>query len=69
MPNLALFIPSLPTLDLTGVFDILLVAFVVYEALMVVSQVRAFRGRGERPAFGTCRFAGSTRFLSRRRGD
>jgi diadenylate cyclase len=41
MPNLARFIPSLPTLDLTGVFDILLVAFVVYEALTVVRGTRA----------------------------
>ena len=41
MPNLARFIPSLPTLDLTGAFDILLVAFVVYEALTVVRGTRA----------------------------
>ena len=41
MPNLGRFIPSLPTLDLTGVFDILLVAFVVYEALTVVRGTRA----------------------------
>ena len=41
MPNLARFIPSLPTLDLTGVLDILLVAFVVYEALTVVRGTRA----------------------------
>ena len=41
MPNPARFIPSLPTLDLTGVFDILLVAFVVYEALTVVRGTRA----------------------------
>ena len=41
MPHLARFIPSLPTLDLTGVIDILLVAFVVYEALMVVRGTRA----------------------------
>ena len=41
MPKLARFIPSLPTLDLTGALDILLVAFVVYEALMVVRGTRA----------------------------
>src|ERR1039458_958732 len=41
MPNLTRFIPSLPTLDLTGALDILLVAFVVYEALMVVRGTRA----------------------------
>ena len=35
------FIPSLPTLDLTGVIDIVLVAFVVYEVLMVVRGTRA----------------------------
>ena len=28
--------PSLPNLSLTGVIDILVVAFVVYQALMVV---------------------------------
>ncbi|MCU1235253.1 MAG: hypothetical protein JWP63_3220 [Candidatus Solibacter sp.] len=39
--RLARFIPSLPNLDLTGVIDILLVAFVVYEALMVVRGTRA----------------------------
>ena len=41
MPNLGRFIPSLPTLDLTGALDILLVAFVVYEALTVVRGTRA----------------------------
>jgi diadenylate cyclase len=41
MPSLARFMPSLPTLDLTGVLDILLVAFVVYEALAVVRGTRA----------------------------
>jgi diadenylate cyclase len=41
MHRLARFIPSLPTLDLTGVIDILLVAFLVYEALMVVRGTRA----------------------------
>ena len=34
MPNLARFIASLPTLDLTGAFDILLVAF-VFPVLIV----------------------------------
>src|SRR6266542_3995338 len=32
---------SLPALDLTAIIDILLVAFVVYEALMVVRGTRA----------------------------
>jgi diadenylate cyclase len=41
MHRLARFIPSLPTLDLAGVIDILLVAFLVYEALMVVRGTRA----------------------------
>src|SRR3974390_186818 len=41
MHDPARFIPSLPTLDLTGTLDILLVAFVVYEALMVVRGTRA----------------------------
>src|SRR5260370_218461 len=41
MPDPARFIPSLPTLDLTGALDILLVAFVVYEALTVVRGTRA----------------------------
>src|SRR5437764_13470250 len=41
MPHLARFIPSLPNLDLTGALDILLVAFVVYEVLMVVRGTRA----------------------------
>jgi diadenylate cyclase len=39
--RLARFIPSIPNLDLAGVIDILLVAFVVYEALMVVRGTRA----------------------------
>jgi diadenylate cyclase len=39
--RLARFIPSTPTLDLTGIIDILLVAFVVYEALTVVRGTRA----------------------------
>src|SRR5215468_7646412 len=33
--------PALPTLTLTGVIDILVVAFLVYEALMVVRGTRA----------------------------
>jgi diadenylate cyclase len=41
MPNLRRYSPSLPTLDLTGVLDILLVAFVVYEAIQVVRGTRA----------------------------
>jgi diadenylate cyclase len=41
MHRLARFIPSIPTLDLAGVIDILLVAFLVYEALMVVRGTRA----------------------------
>jgi len=41
MPNLARYIPSLPTLDLIGVLDILLVAFVIYEAINVVRGTRA----------------------------
>jgi diadenylate cyclase len=41
MSILARFIPSLPALDLTGALDILLVAFVVYEALTVVRGTRA----------------------------
>ena len=34
-------LPSLPELHLTGVIDILLVAFLVYQALMVVRGTRA----------------------------
>ncbi|MEO8596879.1 MAG: diadenylate cyclase CdaA [Candidatus Solibacter sp.] len=41
MPNLARYIPSLPTLDFIAVLDILLVAFVVYEAIAVVRGTRA----------------------------
>ena len=41
MPHLSRFMPSLPTLDLTGVIDILVVAFLVYQALMVVRGTRA----------------------------
>src|SRR5437899_2018967 len=39
--RLARFIPSIPTLDLTGVIDILVVAVLVYEMLMVVRGTRA----------------------------
>ena len=34
-------LPSLPTLDVTGVIDILVVAFLVYQCLMVVRGTRA----------------------------
>src|SRR6266487_4323703 len=37
----ARLISSLPTLDLTAILDIVLVAFIVYEALMVVRGTRA----------------------------
>lgn len=41
MPHLLQFVPSLPNLSLTGAIDILVVAFVVYQALMVVRGTRA----------------------------
>jgi diadenylate cyclase len=41
MPHMPRFMPSVPTLDLTGVIDILVVAFLVYETLMVVRGTRA----------------------------
>lgn len=41
MPHLLRFVPSLPNLSLTGTIDILVVAFVVYQALMVVRGTRA----------------------------
>ena len=41
MTRISRYFSLLPTLDLTGVLDILLVAFVVYEALMVVRGTRA----------------------------
>src|SRR6202140_3592477 len=41
MPRLLRFVPSLPNLGLTGAIDILVVAFVVYQALMVVRGTRA----------------------------
>ncbi len=41
MPHPPRFVPSLPNLGLTGIIDILVVAFVVYQALMVVRGTRA----------------------------
>src|SRR5437899_9705918 len=41
MPRLARFLPALPTLTFIDVIDILLVAVLVYEALMVVRGTRA----------------------------
>src|SRR5471032_1347609 len=41
MPHLLRFVPSMPNLSLTGIIDILVVAFVVYQALMVVRGTRA----------------------------
>ena len=41
MPRFERLMPALPTLTLTGVIDILVVAFLVYEALMVVRGTRA----------------------------
>ena len=41
MFHLSRFFSLLPTLDLTGALDIVLVAFVVYQALMVVRGTRA----------------------------
>jgi diadenylate cyclase len=41
MPRSNPFLASLPNLDLTAVVDILVVAFLVYEALMVVRGTRA----------------------------
>ena len=41
MPHFSLTLPSLPQLKLTGVIDILVVAFLVYQALMVVRGTRA----------------------------
>src|SRR6266487_1665934 len=42
MPHFLPFAPALPPLNLTGVIDILVVAFLVYQALMVVRGTRAF---------------------------
>jgi diadenylate cyclase len=41
MPQLLRFVPSLPNLSLREAIDILVVAFVVYQALMVVRGTRA----------------------------
>src|SRR5579864_5503906 len=41
MPLLSRFLPSAPNLTVTGMIDILVVAFVVYQALMVVRGTRA----------------------------
>ena len=41
MPHLLRFMPAVPNLRLTGIVDILVVAFLVYEALMVVRGTRA----------------------------
>jgi diadenylate cyclase len=41
MPQILRFLPSLPTLNLTGIIDILVVAFLVYQCLMVVRGTRA----------------------------
>jgi diadenylate cyclase len=41
MPQPFRILPSLPNLDLTGVLDIVVVAFLVYQALMVVRGTRA----------------------------
>src|SRR5215467_8509699 len=41
MSRLLRFLPLLPTLTTRGVIDILLVAFLVYQALMVVRGTRA----------------------------
>jgi diadenylate cyclase len=42
MHHLLPFAPALPRLNLTGLIDILVVAFLVYQALMVVRGTRAF---------------------------
>src|SRR5579871_10060 len=41
MSNLALLLPAAPNLTMTGIVDILVVAFLVYQALMVVRGTRA----------------------------
>jgi diadenylate cyclase len=41
VPRFERLMPALPTLTLSGVIDILVVAFLVYEALMVVRGTRA----------------------------
>ena len=41
MAHFQRFLPSMPSLTVSGVFDILVVAFLVYQALMVVRGTRA----------------------------
>ena len=41
MPSLSRYLPSLQGLRLTGIIDILVVAFLIYQALMVVRGTRA----------------------------
>src|SRR5579872_3054654 len=41
MSIFALFLPAAPNLTVTGIVDILVVAFLVYQALMVVRGTRA----------------------------
>ena len=41
MPHALRFLPSAPNLTITGIIDILVVAFVVYQILMVVRGTRA----------------------------
>ena len=41
MPRLLQFLPPRPNLSVTGIIDILVVAFLVYQALMVVRGTRA----------------------------
>ncbi len=41
MPPVLRYLPSLSTLDLTGIVDILVVAFLLYQCLMVVRGTRA----------------------------
>jgi diadenylate cyclase len=41
MANFARFLPAMPTLTVAGIIDILVVGFLVYQALMVVRGTRA----------------------------
>jgi diadenylate cyclase len=41
VPHMSRYLPSLATLDLSAILDILVVAFLVYQALMVVRGTRA----------------------------
>jgi diadenylate cyclase len=41
MPHILRFMPAVPDLGLTGIVDIVVVSFLVYEALMVVRGTRA----------------------------